>query len=246
MKGKNQMKHDIEKIYKLSQLELHNYVLETINQFNEEIIESEGFFIVSVPKQKAPFLVAHLDTKYNVIPHEVVLVNQKKYEAYDINDNRCILGADDRNGVWTMLELYEQYHNKIGFIFTWNEEIGCVGAKNLATQFQPLLKEKVMYYIQIDRKGTNDLAYYTTYDVLMSEKFSSRLEEFESYRVVQGTSTDIKHLSEYTNISSINISAGYHYEHTNSEYCDYHYIKKLPDTVINLVNHLGYQDYPLD
>jgi acetylornithine deacetylase/succinyl-diaminopimelate desuccinylase-like protein len=240
------MKHDIEKIYTLTQQELHDYVIDYISQFNEEIISIESFFIISAPKQKAPYLVAHLDTKYDVTPYEVVLVNKKKYEAYDKNGYRCILGADDRNGVWTMLELYEQYHDKLGFIFTWNEEKGCVGARNLAVQYQPFLKENISYFLQIDRRGTKDLAYYSTYDILMNQNFRLKLEDFHPYRVVPGTSTDVKHLSSSAKVSSINISAGYHYEHTTSEYCEYEYLLNLPNTVIDLINHLGYQDYPLN
>lgn len=240
------MKHNIEELYKMQQQDLHYYVLNHISKKNTQIIAKNGNYLLSIPESKSPIICCHIDTKLNIIPKHIQIIDNKQYIGLDEDESPCILGADDRNGVWTALELFENYYDQLGFIFTWDEEIGCLGTKELIDSHLPLIKQKSAYFIQIDRKSTNDLAYYVYENrLLMSPEFNDRLSQFENYYVVQGSSTDVKYLSYYTGISGINISAGYYNEHTSFEYSDIDYVNNLPSTVVNLINHLGNKSYPL-
>lgn len=89
--------------------------------------------------------------------------------------------------------------------------------------------------IQVDRRGTADLAQYGH----LSKQFSDGLSKFQGFSVKGGSSTDIAHLCDYVDSCGINISAGYYNQHGADQCTDIQYLKTLPDKVKNLIEKLG-------
>jgi len=168
--------------------------------------------------------------------------SSNNYIGFDKYLKRTILGGDDRNGVFTMLKLFEDNFDKMGFIFTCDEEIGALGSYSLINS-NINLDKLVSYFIQIDRRGINDFAFYNSFITkehnLMSESFERLLSGFKNYNLVNGSFTDIKLLCEKYLISGINISAGYFNEHTNLEYTSKKYLENLPNIILNLIEYLN-------
>lgn len=243
----------IVEIYKMTQEELFNCVLEEINKHSDKLIIKQeiGKYIISIPivDKKLPYLVSHLDIVGSIPPKRVVLDSNNNYIGFNEYFERNILGGDDRNGVYTMLKLFEDNFDKMGFIFTCDEEVGALGSQYLVKS-NINLNKLVSYFIQIDRRGTNDLAFYYSFNTLqnnlMTESFENVLYNFRDYNLTMGSFTDIKLLCEKYLISGINISAGYFNEHTELEYTSKDYLDSLPDIVLNLIELLNENDNNYD
>lgn len=258
----------VHEMYLMTQDELYDYVLDYVKASGSfDIQTSENLmYIACFPKdveQPCPILAAHLDI-YNSIPPERIVIQKTRngdrlYVGYRGAD-RCILSADDRNGVWTMLKHIKAGKTNWGYFFSRDEEKGRFGAK--ALMGDNVLKkhdERVSFFIQIDRKGENDLAYYSLRDDAPdyyshgNSRFKDKINSFESYKVVPGGLTDIVNYCGITGICGINISAGYYNEHTprpgrssTFEYSSIQYIENLPGIVERLINHLGTEQYLIE
>lgn len=194
--------------------ELYNY----LNMTNEEMIstirnipnatckrtiEGNNFFFMEGSKNSPLVLIAHTDTlprkKVELVQKGVVLTN--KYG---------LLGADDRAGVYAALEVYKKAKVKPHLLFTDMEEVGGVGAKEVANKMQ--CPEGVNLLIELDRKGCNE---YVTYQDQQKgvhkyiKKFGFR-EEYGSY-------SDIADIGPAWNCASVNVSVGYYNQHTEKE-----------------------------
>ena len=170
--------------------------------------EREGFVYVPATRQNAVLLVAHADTVGNE-DAEIELAETKRV----IFNRRGILGADDRAGCAMLWLLRDLGH---GLLVTDGEERGGIGTAFLTTAFPELYDEinrRYNFMIQIDRRGGSDFKCYNV-----------GTEEFRAY-VAQKTGfaepdrwsfTDIVGLCR--DICGVNLSCGYHDEHTNTEY----------------------------
>ncbi|MEG0153725.1 MAG: M28 family peptidase, partial [Cellulosilyticaceae bacterium] len=98
-------------------------------------------------------LVAHLDTVHKTPAYQVF---------YDKDENVLWspqgLGADDRAGVYAIVELLTRDY-KPTVIFTTDEEKGGLGASALVSDF-PKPPFEVNYLIELDRQGGNDSVFY--------------------------------------------------------------------------------------
>jgi len=244
---------EVMDLYKKTQSELYDFVLNFVQSYSDHFIiktdETKKFILVTPKTNLYPVLVSHLDI-YNEInkPDRIELVKEDNLNVYEgyLEDTRTLLGGDDRNGVWTMLTLMENNHN-IGYLFTTDEECGCIGVHYvLDNGILSSIEENITYFLQIDRRGISDLAYYIMDNGLKTHqnlKFQSKLEMLEDYSLTKGSSTDIKHICKKLGICGINISAGYYNEHESQEYTDVNYLLNLPKTIEKIINLLGNERY---
>ena len=138
-----------------------------------------------------------------------------------------ILGADDRAGVAVVLKLaqylYTQsiFNGKVKFIFTVEEEIGLLGAKNVDEHFLWGIDAAFV----IDRRGTSDIVTHNWSMKFCSEEFGGFVEEMAKqsnlvgWKCTRGGSSDTRIWAEH-GIQSVNLSAGYWNEHTERECLD--------------------------
>lgn len=240
----------------MSQEELFAYVKDAVEQaasgkFTLHIGKGDMFLAYfPMTTDFFPVLASHLDIIHRVPPNRVGIdpANPDFYIGFRGN-RRNILGADDRNGVWTMLKLIEAGRTDWGYIFTKEEETGRKGA--IALRGQKILSsyQNIAYFIQIDRRDISDLVFYPLEDIEgepmchQNTDFIAKLSQLKGYYIEEGSSTDLKEYCAATGICGINISAGYYNEHHDDEYSDIQYVQNLPKTIEKLIGLLGTKQY---
>lgn len=148
-------------------------------------------------------LVAHYDTVLETQPR---FINCKD----GVLSAKKGLGADDRAGVYALLELSKKHHCHL--LFTGGEEVGCIGARAFTKSG---IKPEVNYVIELDRRGTNDAIYYDG----ESEEFTAFIDSF-GWKTAHGSCTDICTLCPYLDVMGVNLSIGYENEHRSTETLD--------------------------
>lgn len=128
------------------------------------------------------------------------------------------LGADDRVGVKTILDLLERGFRP-NILFTTDEESGCVGSRRLIREYTPEAMEDVSMFIQIDRgvhEGKwNEMVYYD-YDETSIPWIFDELSKY--FSLALGSYTDVAVLGPHFNKPIVNLSASYMNEHTRNEF----------------------------
>ena len=170
-----------------------------------------------------------------------VLLNAHLYVVEELVESRIIvkdngiwsssegiLGADDRAGVAVILEVAKTlqqdtaFSGKVKYIFTVEEEIGLVGARNVAEYFL----WDVDVAMVIDRRGTGDIV--TSFGGNISfcdDAYGEWIEQqaleagLDGWRCTAGGSSDTRIWAQQ-GIQSVNLSAGYYNEHTEAEILD--------------------------
>ena len=173
-------------------------------------------------------LIAHLDTVRKVPPVEIL---------YDREKNMIIspqlLGADDRAGVFSIIKIV-QSGLKPHVIFTTDEEIGCVGAYNLAMRKCPF--NDCRFLIQLDRHGANDCVFYDC----DNPEFEEYIENFGFVKAF-GSFTDITELCPAWGMAGVNLSIGYRDEHSVSEVL---FVGQMLETIKKVKNILTEKTIP--
>lgn len=210
-----------------------------LNDYNYNVID-HGYVIQGISEQpNAPVLVAHLDTinthrNANETTYSARLTTEEPVGAPKLEDiifhNDVImlhplanskvacLGADDRCGVKTILDILD-----MGFrphiLFTTDEEIGCQGSKKAVAE--KLLEEfsEASMLIQVDRgvhEGYwNEMVFYN-YDKDSIPEIYDELSKY--FKLATGSYTDVATLGPYLNKPIVNLSASYMNEHKRTEF----------------------------
>ena len=154
-----------------------------------------------------PLLVAHMDQQSHKPLTKVLLSGTKIW-----GDGN--LGADDKNGIWIILNILKKHPN-MSFIFSSCEEAGCAVDEVLEINKEEL--KRVKYGLVFDRMNGKDiigeLNYYCTED--FETDIVSLGEDF-GYRSIMGLFSDCDMMSEY--MSCVNLSCGYYKSHSTKEY----------------------------
>lgn len=171
-------------------------------------------------------LSAHMDTVTSVQQNRKLIVN-----GDIIKSNKGPLGADDRAGITIILEVLRNLKNFNGVVkvaFSRMEEVGCVGA----TQIDKNFYKDVNLAIVVDRRGSRDIVVGCGYTPFCDDNVASFIEEaakatgMSDWKAVDGGISDAVVFAE-NGINSINLSAGYEFEHTASEYVN---VNRMVDT----------------
>jgi len=205
--------------------EIRKYVMEELAPFVDYMmVDQVGNILAEKRFGPGPtvLLNAHLDTYEEIIEDRVLI----KYD--DIwKSSEGILGADDRAGVNVVLSAAKsvgksEFNGTVKYIFSVEEEIGLCGAREVTKSF---LWGVDMGFV-IDRRGTNDIVTSRGgYDPFCSPEFGVRLERiarqsgFGKWKTVSGGSSDT-YIWAQSGIESVNLSAGYLFEHTDAEQLD--------------------------
>ena len=192
-------------ILTLEQQELHDFLYEFLQEYytETELLEIDNNFLFARGDIKI-CLVAHLDTVHRIKPsEESIFYDQEKYVMWSPHG----IGGDDRCGVFIIINLI-MHGYKPYVLFTWNEEVGGLGAKHAAETMKP----KLDFLIQFDRRGSKEAVYYD----LDAPDFEDYINSF-GFETKWGTYTDICELAPEWGCAAVNLSAGYDKEHTSSE-----------------------------
>lgn len=174
---------------------------------------------------------AHMDTVSYIDKNKVVLETFGVYSAILEDGERTILGADDRAGIAIILEVLESipksFQGTIKVAFTVEEEIGRYGSKAIDNDFS----DDVDLAIVVDRKGSRDIVtdFFMPFCSTNVQSFAvdASYDAGMVWECVTGGISDAVTFAE-RGINSINLSAGYYYEHTEKEIL---VLKDMEDTV---------------
>ena len=173
-----------------------------------------------------PLLSAHMD-QVQIRPCTQVLQKAKG----SIWESDTGLGADDKNGIWIVLELLKRFSAlnsdfaatgpNLNFVFSVEEE--CMGTALEELLAVPenaeFLKASVPYGLVFDRKGWGDII--GADNCYCVEEMEKDLEAISQrlgfgYRACAGVYSDADRLNAH--ISCVNLSCGYFSAHSEDEY----------------------------
>lgn len=171
------------------------------------------WLVASVPdhKHNGICLVAHLDT---IIRKDGV---ELEFSEGIVRNTKGVLGADDRAGVYAILDLIQRSEHRPPIIFTNHEEIGGRGVKALvrATGFDLWVEEAgIKFFIELDRANERDYVYYS-HD--LPDDMAAWVERY-GFRGDYGSYSDVADLTEATHIPHVNLSIGYRQQHGKAEW----------------------------
>lgn len=171
----------------------------------ENVIKTKDYIIA---KGNNPIgLVAHLDTVFENPPKErEIFYDSKKQVMW----SEAGLGADDRLGVFLILEIIKKGYRPT-IIFTTKEENGGIGASILVSKYEKPIAD-MKYLIQLDRRGKDDCVFYNC----INEEFIEYVESF-GFKEEAGLFSDISVICPQWHIAGVNLSIGYHNEHSYIE-----------------------------
>lgn len=211
---------DLYKINSYSRYE-HNiskYIIDYLSKFNVKIKKDSigNIYITKGESKNYPCVVAHLDQVQNYdFTINPIIYHNKYILGFDSFYNQVGLGADDKNGIWIILNLLESEPILKAVLFV-QEEIGCLGSYKCDLSFF----EDTKYIIQCDRKGNSDFIFSTYSIELCNKTFIPRnlLNKYK-YKPNTGIMTDVESLKFLGyDKACCNLSCGYYNAHSNKEF----------------------------
>lgn len=195
--------------------------------------------------ENCPLLSAHMDT---IRDEDDFCISA--FLTEDDNEKIVsggILGGDDKCGVYIILKAIEA-GKKVNFIFSRDEEIGCLGIKALASSEEICEKIKnCLWCLVLDRRGNSDIICYN--NNYGTKEFEGALEKISKdfgfgYSPKTGLCSDANTIRNY--ISTANISTGYFSPHSKNEYIVKADLKKACDYTFAIIDSLKDKFAPLE
>mgnify|MGYP003356456377 FL=1 len=236
------MKHTFIDVLTKTQTEMQEWLPEVLADYGYQIKVTDYMIQAISSEENQPCLVAHLDTintkrkNYSygsyysngstlstekdrtpevqdilVTEHYILLSPERKSSI------QC-LGADDRVGVKTILDILEM-GLRPHILFTTDEEVGCVGSRKAVEENALEGLKMASMLIQIDR-GVHERSWHemVTYD-FDPESHKEIFDELrKTYTMATGSYTDVAVLGPHLDKPIVNVSASYRHEHTTDEF----------------------------
>lgn len=173
-------------------------------------------------------LVAHCDTVEKLPPQHIYCDMQQK-----VMWSPELLGADDRAGVYAIIQIIESGLRPC-VIFTTEEEMGALGAIELIANYPKCPFKDLKYIIELDRAGEVDCVFYSCDNI----DFTTFIESY-GFVTAQGTFTDISVIAPQWSIAAVNLSVGYYCEHFPIEHLKWEELEETIDIVKFMLERAG-------
>ena len=193
-----------------------------------------------------PCFVSHIDTVHQI--NERMIVIEDNYDGVEVltgidseTEKPSGVGGDDKCGVYLCLEFLDKLDN-VKAVFFAGEEYGMVGSKQLRPEFF----DDVAYAIQYDSPQGNSMSMSLQGIDLFNresdfgDKVTPLLHEHGITNWARHPYTDAYQIITRTEVSALNLAAGYHRYHTPSEYVVLDEVQNSFDLGMKLVESLGY------
>lgn len=180
--------------------------------------------------QRRTLFVAHVDTVHHTDGPNKIRKTRNKWYA-----NGAPLGADDGAGIALLMQLI---HRGVPayYVFTVGEECGGQGAKFLARNHEPLLRQ-FDRAIAFDRRGIDSVITHQGWGRCCSDVFAAALSDAlnQDERLMYlpddtGVYTDTAEFVD-TIPECTNISCGYQFEHSDREELDVRHLVTLANRI---------------
>ncbi len=218
------MKNLLE-LYCMEDTQLHEYSKKKLVRYGYKIIERKGSYLCGIPTDnniQPILLVAHIDTVHSIKPAMDNFVLNKNILTTNITG----IGADDRNGLYTILRMLEKGHRPY-ILFPHDEEIGGIGVKQFMYDYPKPIGD-IKFTIEIDRKGIGEAVFYCC----ENDEFKKLIHTYGFNTNNRGSYSDIATIMPVWDIAGANLSAGYENAHQQNEYTN---LASL-DFTINVLN----------
>lgn len=240
------MKYTFIDVLTKTQSEMQEWLPEVLADYGYQIKVTDYMIQAISSEENQPCLVAHLDTintkrkNYSYGSYysngstlSTVTSTEKDRtpevqdilvtERYILLSPECkssiqCLGADDRVGVKTILDILEM-GLRPHILFTTDEEVGCVGSRKAVEENVLEGLKMASMLIQIDR-GVHERSWHemVTYD-FDPESHKEIFDELrKTYTMATGSYTDVAVLGPHLDKPIVNVSASYQHEHTTDEF----------------------------
>lgn len=173
-------------------------------------------------------LAAHIDIVHPESSQKELFYDTTKGVLWSPNG----LGADDRAGIFIILEILKKGYRPT-IIFTTGEERGGIGATQLIKKHPAKITE-LNYIIELDRRGSTDCVFYEC----ENPEFEKYIEKF-GFITQWGTYTDICEICPKWGMAGVNLSVGYEHEHTYSEILRVSWLKSTMNKVIKMLEDIN-------
>ncbi len=229
------------------------YLLRTLEQYpGNAWMDASGNVLAEIvigqPREDMPciLLSAHQDVRDNTGVGQKIVV-----DGGIVSRENGILGADNRAGVAAILNGLEslikhRYPCRLKLAFPVGEEKGQYGAEAI----DPSFFDSVGLGISLDRRGSNDIVYYSSnytyaqkHQTEFIERFSSYLWDDKQYhyKACRGGVSDLRVWSQM-GIPSVNLSIGYEGEHYPGESLDLDAWHRAQDLLLEIITRVDYKD----
>lgn len=205
-------------------------------------LDSAGNVWCTIGKAPKALFTAHMDCVHRNHTEPVEFeIDKKNIMSLTKECKQTALGADDKVGVRILLHMIEK--NIPGtYIFTTDEEVGCIGAAYAAKSCPEFTKHAICF----DRKGDDSVitsmsggpCCHSDFADAIIKQFKSAGMTFKQDKF--GSTTDTNKFRTCT-LNHTNISAGYAREHSKFETLDLTYVGELMKAVVKV----NWEDLPL-
>lgn len=240
------MKYTFIDVLTKTQSEMQEWLPEVLADYGYQIKVTDYMIQAISSEENQPCLVAHLDTintkrknysygsYYSTGSTLSTVTSTEKDRTPEVQDilvtdhyillsPECkssiqCLGADDRMGVKTILDILEM-GLRPHILFTTDEEVGCVGSRKAVEENALEGLKMASMLIQIDR-GVHERSWHemVTYG-FDPESHKEIFDELrKTYTMATGSYTDVAVLGPHLDKPIVNVSASYMHEHTTDEF----------------------------
>jgi len=197
---------ELKQMFLMSELSLLKYMVWQMRELGRTVIEDNGREWAYSPGDGDICLVAHTDTVQKDGDKSVFFDADKK-----VFWSPAGLGADDRAGVFGILQLIRRQPN-FGVILCTGEEKGAIGARSFMRAY-PTNSGNYKVLVELDRRGDKDAVFYDN----DSKEFHEWVEQF-GFKKCWGSFSDISVIAPRWEVNAVNLSVGYVSEHTKQEH----------------------------
>lgn len=179
-----------------------------------------NLYVTKGISESYPCVAAHLDEIHSPCEREVV-VEEDRIFTVDRLWNRVGCGADDKNGLWVVMNLLLTEPVLKAVLFVQEERSGETGGCRGAGACDLSFFDDVKYILECDRKGASDVVSIGKDGIKLCDAdfIPQTLLDKYDYKMVKGGKTDVVELKmRGLKIPVCNISCGYYNAHKNSEY----------------------------
>lgn len=233
---------DIYELLRRDQDGTSSYVSEKLEEMGVLYNMDSYGNIYNLDNENCPLLSAHMDT---VRKSEDFCIGAFLTESDDDKIfSGGILGGDDKCGVYIILKVLEA-GRKVNFIFSRDEEIGCLGIKALLkpefTENETLTNKvrNCLWCLVLDRRGDSDII--CDRNSYGTKEFEEALEKISEagnfgYKANLGLCSDANTIRDF--ISTANISVGYWHPHSQKEYVSKKDLEKALNYTLAIIDGL--------
>lgn len=206
------------------------FVLEQLADVPLVVEEDEigNLFITKGEARKYPCVTAHLDEVHEQSPYRIVEEASGIF-GEDEHGKMMGIGADDKNGLWIIINLLHELPVLKVALFVEEEKkgdlAGCRGSSFCSLHHF----DNVLYVLAVDRKGSSEIVINGMDDVKLCDASfppAHLLKQYE-YACVDGGKTDVVELKmRGLEVPCCNISCGYYNAHKSEEYTNVLHLRK--------------------